>query len=125
MGNNPYVQPLGIHTAIGRAWLEKLRRDKTYDVGNRLVNGEIIYRNKKVLNIRIDNDFMTGFTIQAHVLSQDRVKSGRGEYFNTTLSVDPYSPKDRRKALAIIHETKVWKELLLSEPAVNRKHPSL
>ena len=53
--------------------------------------------------------------VRRQSLRAHRVMSTRGEYVTTTLSVDPYSPKDRRKALAIIHETEVWKELLLSQ----------
>ena len=115
MGNKPYAKPLGIHTAIGRAWLREFRERCD---GGRLLSGEILLRTDKVVDIRMSAELMSGFTIHTHVLSQNPLKCKQpdGKY-TTVIQVDAHSEENREGVLKIIRGTAVWDELLSRQQA--------
>ena len=116
MGNKPYAKPLGKNTAIGRAWLYEFGKRCR---GDRLLNGEIMYRNKKIVDIYIRHRLMEGCTLEAHVATQDarNCKLRHGQY-TTWLRVDPFNDAEREKALSILRDTVVWKALLRREGSI-------
>ena len=113
MGNKPYAKPLGIHTAIGRAWLSVFGRNCQ---GDRLMNGEHVYRTGKVVDAHITNELMDGFFVQAHVLSQDARKCEQrfhGRY-ETEIRVHPFTTSERSRALITLRKMGLWRNLVQS-----------
>ena len=116
MGNKPYAKPLGIHTAVGRAWLNIFA---DWCRGERLLNGEHMYRSNKVVDVDIMNhELMQGCTVRGHVLTGTRVSKYVNGRYATSLKVDGLSPQQLASAIEMLRGTDVWQELLASEPTI-------
>ena len=106
----PYKEPMGMDSEFCRALLCLFGEDC---LGNRMLEGERLWRNGKVANVILTYELQRVITVKADVKSQNpllcREESGR--YF-AMIQVLPFTHSTKRRAIKALKATSVWHQLL-------------
>ena len=119
----PYKKPLAQGSDIGRQLTRSFANDC---VGERMLQGEKLIRQDKVADIKLYQDYNSGFRVQAKVVSQNPLycKASQGRY-DAFVKLQPYTPEEVQAKVAIIRRSIAWQQLVHHEPSNLDQHAVL